>query len=146
MSTRWFLVRAVVAVVVIGLLVMGGLAIHRMGWSQGYRMGQLAVEGEDIATAPHTYYGFGYGGRPFGFGPFLCGAGLLFLLFVAVGQIFRLLAWKKVMGRGPWPMATRWHGMHGPMPPWCWYWEKPSEEKTEKAEPDAETGDAEPES
>jgi len=161
MSKKWFLVRALVALVVtgllVGLLIIGGLAIYRTGWSQGYVAGQLAAEGEDVATAPYLHYGFGYIGRPVGFAPFLFGAGLLFLLFVAVGQLFRLLAWKKVMAGRPWPPAAHWarrwhrfHGPvpHGPVPPWCWGWEKPSEEETRKAEaePNAETGAAETES
>lgn len=149
MSKSWFLVRALVALIVIGLLVVGGLAIYRTGWSQGYAAGQLAVEGEEVATTPYPHYGFGYVGRPFGFAPFLLGAGLLFLLLVAVGQLFRLLAWKKVMAGGPWPpMAMHWHRFHGPVShgptsPWCWEWEQSSEEKAERAGPDAKTSAAE---
>jgi len=159
MSKLWFLVRTVVALVVVGLLIVGGLALYRTGWSQGYVAGQLAAEGEDIATAPYPRYGFGHMGRPFGFTPFLFGAGLLFLLLVVAGQFFRLLAWRKVMAGRPWPMAAHWgrHWRrfggpmpHGPVPPWCWGWEKPSEETARKTEseagPDADIGAAEAES
>ena len=150
MSKLWFLVRTLVALIVIGSLVVGGVAIYRTGWSQGYVAGQLTAEGEDMVTAPYPHYGFGYMGRPFGFAPFLFGAGLLFLLFITVGGLIRLLAWKKVMAGGPWmttggPRGRHWNRPHGPMPPWCWGWDKASEEETKQteAEPDVETGAAE---
>ena len=147
MSKLWFLVRTVVILTVVGLLIVGGLAVYRTGWSQGYVAGQLAAEGEGVATVPYPHYGFGYTGRPFGFVPFLFGAGLLFLLLVAVGQLFRLLAWKKVMAGEPWPMAARWarpwHRFHGPVPPWCWGWEKPSGESAGEDGPEADTGKSE---
>jgi len=157
MSKLWFLVRALVVLIVIGLLIVGGVALYRAGWSQGYVAGPLAAEGEDVTTAPYPYYGFGYMARPFGFAPFLFGAGLLFLLIVTVGRLFRLLAWKRVMAGGSWPMAAHWarhwhwfHGPvpHGPMPPWCWGWEKPSGEKAKEteAEPNSETSATEAES
>ena len=152
MSRKWFLWRALAALVCVGLLTVGGLALYRAGWSQGYVAGQLGGEGEDVVAVPYPHYGFGYGyvWRPFGFAPFLLGAGLLFLLFFAASTLFRLLAWKKMMAAGgPWPVAAHWgrHWRrfggpmpHGPVPPWCWWGEMPG-----KTGPDANTGAAEAE-
>jgi hypothetical protein len=144
MSKNWFWVKALAALIIIGLLILGGLAIHRVGWSQGYKLGQLAAGGEKSATVPYAAYGFRYSGL------FLT-IGLLLLLLIVVGKIFRFWAWKTI--GGPWMMAhgpqgeywakhwaRHWHRPHGPMPPWCWDWEEPDEEK---AKPDAETGAAE---
>jgi len=133
MSKKWFVVRALATLIIISLLILGGFAIHRIGWLQGYRMGQLAASSERSMTVP---YSFGYPGL------FLA-VGLILLLLVVIGKFLRLLIW------GPWAMACgpkgahwarHWRRPHGPMPPWCWGWEEPSKEK---AEPDADTGAAE---
>jgi len=143
MSKTRFLVVPLAALIIIGLLILGGLAIHRIGWSEGYRMGQLAAGDKEGAVVPYAPYGFGHAG------PFLT-VGLLLLLLIVIGKFFRLWAWRMVgqpwmMARGPkgehW--ARHWHRPHGPMPPWCWGWEEPSEAKTGKAGPDAEAGAAE---
>jgi hypothetical protein len=147
MSKIRFLVVPLAVLIIVGLLILGGLAVHRIGWAEGYRMGQLAAGGEEGAVAP---YGFDYRGL------FLT-IGLLLLLLIVIGKFFRFWAWKTVggpwmMAGGPWKMASalkgerwarHWHRPHGPVSPWCWGWEEPSEEKAEKAEPDAETGAAE---
>ena len=44
MSKKWLVWRALAALIIIGLLVVGGLAVHYMGWSEGYAAGQLAAE------------------------------------------------------------------------------------------------------
>jgi len=147
MSKTRFLVVSLAALIIIGLLILGGLAIHRIGWSQGYKVGQLAAGVEEGATVPYGAYGFRYSGL------FLT-VGLVLLLLIVVGRFFRFWAWK--MAWGPWmmaggprgerwarPHARHWHRPHGPMPPWYWGWEEPSEEKAERAEPDIETGTAE---
>jgi hypothetical protein len=147
MSKAKFLVVSLAALIIIGLVILGGLAIHRIGWSQGYKVGQLAAGSEEGAAVPYGPYGFRYSGL------FLT-IGLLLLLLIVVGKFFRFWAWKMAWGPsrtawGPWMMAhgprgerwaRHWHRPHGPMPPWGWDWEEPSEEK---AEPDAETGTAE---
>jgi hypothetical protein len=147
MSKKWFLVKALAALIIIGLLILGGLAVHRIGWSQGYKVGQLAAGSEQGATVPYAAYGFGYSGM------FLT-VGLLILLLIVIGKSLRFWAWKMawgpwMMAGGPWKMgsgprgehwARHWHRPHGPMPPWCWGWEEPSEEK---AEPDAGTSETE---
>jgi len=151
MSRKWSLVVAVTVVVLIGLLILGGLAIHRIGWVEGYRVGQLAVGGEGGTVVPYGPYGFG------GPGLFLPVV-LIILLLVVVGKFFRFWAWR--MAGGPWAMAGwprggdwshHWHGPRGPMPrgpvpPWCRGWEEPSEGKGEKAETDGESSSAEAES
>ena len=148
---------ALAALIVFGCLVIGGFAVYRSGQSQGYMMGRLSASGDDGAIAPYAPYGFGYPSRHSSFAPFLCSAGLFVLLLVAAGKFFRFRAWKAAGGpegerwARHWPFgkapsrhgAQDWHRRHGPMPPWCWGWEKPPEEKAEEAEPDAETGDAE---
>jgi len=145
MSKIRFLVVSLAALIIIGLLILGGLAIHRIGWSQGYKVGQLVAGSEEGATVAYGPYGFGYSGL------FLT-IGLLLLLLVVIGKFFRFWAWKMawepwMMAGRPWKMAhgpkgehwaRHWHRPHGPMPPWCWGWEEPSEEKAEKAEPDGE--------
>lgn len=139
MSKTRFLIVPLAALIMVCLLILGGFAIHRIGWSQGYRMGQLVAGDECAAKVPYAPYGLGFPGL------FLT-VGLLFLLLVVVGKFFRFWAWKTF--GGPWMMthgprseywAKRWHRYHGPMPPWFWGWEEPPE----KAEPDTETGAAE---
>lgn len=146
MSKKWFLWRALAALICVGLLIAGGLAIHYLSWSRGYAAGQLATPGEEGATLPYLPHGFDHSGHPFAF---MFGAGLLFkilllfLLFGVIGKVFRGFAWG--MAGGPWLMgahrASHWHRHHGPMPPWCWDWEKSSEET--QTEPDVKTGDTE---
>jgi hypothetical protein len=152
MSTKWFLWRAlgtlVVVILLAGLLTVGGIAAYRTGWSQGYATGQLAVEREESEVMPtaRPY-------APYGLSTGLIGIGLFLLLLVVIGKIFRWLTWRTVMTTGgPWPTGAHPHHWsrhwrhdprrYGPVPPWCWDWEGPSEEKP-KAEPDAETGAAE---
>lgn len=145
MSHKRFLTAVLAAVLVVGLLIVGGSAIRQSAWSQGYMMGQLAAGG-DGAVAPYAPYG--YPGRFFGYSSSLCGVGplftlgLLFLLFVVVGKAFRFWAWKKVSGpegeRWAKHWAEHWRRHHGHRPPWCW-----DQEKAEQAEPDAGAGDAE---
>ena len=143
MLKKRFWVAPLAALVVVSLLfILGGFAIHRLSWSQGYRMGQLAAGGEGVTAVPYGLHGFGYPG------PFIT-IGLLFLLLMVMGKIFRFCVWR--IAGGPWMMASgpkgahwarHWHRPHGPMPPWCWGWEQPSEEKAEQAEPGAESGTA----
>lgn len=101
------------ALIIVDLLILGGFAIHRISWSQGYRMGQLAVGGGGDAVVPYAPYGFG---RP---GLFFT-VGLLFLLLIAIGKFLRFWAWKMAGGPMGRYWARHWHRPHGPMPPWCW--------------------------
>jgi hypothetical protein len=146
MSKTRFWVVPLAALIVVALLILGGFAIHHISWSQGYRMGQLATGGEGVAVVPYAPYGFGRSGL-------FVTIGLIFLLLIVMGKVFRFWAWKTVggpwvMAHGPWMMAggakdadwaRRWHRFHGPVPPWWWGWEKPSEEKPEQPGSDAES-------
>jgi len=156
MSKKWFLAKAVVTLVVVGLLAMGGFAVYRTSWSQGYAAAQLGAEGEEGTTTP---WSFDYPGRPFGFTPRPFGAGLLvtvtlaLLFFAVIGKLIRFIVWGPAWRfgvAGPrfrrgagWHSAARWHRMHGPVPPWCWGWEEPHEEQTGAVEPEADTGKSE---
>ena len=139
MRKRFWVVPLAALIIVSLLVILGGFAIHRISWSQGYRMGQLTAGGEGIAAVPYAPYGFGH--HP---GLFIT-VGLIFLLLVVIGRFFRFCAWR--MAGGPrmmsGAMARHWHRPHGPMPPWCWGWEKPPAEKAEQAGPDAESDTAE---
>ena len=123
--------------VVIGLLIGGSWAIHRIGWTEGYAVGMGAAAGK-VTAVPYAPTGLSY------LGLFLT-AGLAFLLLVTVtGKLLGLLAFKTVAG--PWmrahsplrgPMgpngerwAKHWHGHPHHVPPWCWGGEPPAEEKS----------------
>jgi hypothetical protein len=121
-SRNWFVWRAVAAVVLIGLLVGGGFAIHRLGWSQGYAAAELTAQGEEMPTPPLAPPGW----RPIGFarGGLLVSIllGLLFLAFV--GRLLRIIMWGAMAGP-----VMGWHAMggsrrhprhwmHGQVPPW----------------------------
>ncbi len=151
MSKRRFLWRGLAALIFVGLLIAGSLAIYYLGWSQGYVTSQPMPEGEGGAPWPYLPRGSGNMGRPFAFA--MCTGlmfklGMLILLFCIIGKIFRFFTWG--MAGGPWMTGRRrgrrWHRHHhqgpppyphGPMPPWCWDWEKSSDEETGDAESDA---------
>lgn len=155
MSKKWILWRVLATLLLAGLLIAGGVATYYAGWSRGHAVSQVAVEGEEGVTLPYPTRDFGRIGRPLAFMPFLFGAGLLFkialgLVFLAVvGKLVRFIVWGaafRPMMCGPGPMrgprAARWHRrrhVHGPMPPWCWDWDKPFEDETE---PDTDKAEA----
>jgi hypothetical protein len=151
-NKNWFLWRALASLVLVGLLIAGGLAIHYAGWSRGYQAGQLATEGEGAATPPYLPHA----GQPIGFTPYLFGAGpllrvaLLLLFLVIAGKLIRFIMWgvacRSAMAgpwmAGPWTghwqhaywrRAARWHRAHGPVPPWGW-WDVPPDEETEETD------------
>ena len=86
MSKKWIVWRVVATLLLVGLLIAGGVAAYRAGWSQGYGAGQATAGGEEGATLPYPSPGWGRIGRPLAFMPFLFGAGLLFKL--ALGLVF----------------------------------------------------------
>ena len=129
MSKKWFWMRALVMLVIVGLLAVGGVALYRAGWSQGYVAGQV-VEGEEGAMASP---GLGYPGWHLS-GPFMFGAvfkvGLLLLFLAVIAKMLRFVLWgpawrfgmagprfRRIAG---WHHAAHWQRMHGPVPPWCW--------------------------
>ncbi len=148
MFHRRFAGAALTVLILVGLLVAGGSAIHRSGWTQGYMMGRLSAG--DEAAVPFMPYG--YPGRGFGLSHSLCCVGplltigLLFLLLIMAGKFFRFRAWKLADGPKGKDWAKHWHRHHGTKPPWHWWgWDESSEEESEAAAPEAETGDAEAE-
>ena len=129
--------------IVIGLLMLGGFAIYRISWLEGYRMGQLVADGmADGKLVPYAAYQPGCGGL-------LVTLGALFLLLLVLGKLFRFWAWKTAWGPGRgagesererWVRHWHAHRPHGPTPPWCWGWEEPAGEKAEEPQPGADTG------
>jgi hypothetical protein len=128
MRRRGFFVRFMMALVLIAVLALGGMALFRGGWAQGYQAGALAagsVESEALPVVP--YYG-GLARQPFmpGFGyPFLAcflGFGFFMLVFFLIGGIFR-----------PWRWAGHHHkgwGYGRKRPPWARDWEEHHKEST----------------
>ncbi len=165
MSRKSFFWRALGALVVLGLLagslIVGGAAIHRISWSQGYAAGQMAEGGEESNVIPKMppymhYRGHGYPSRGFGLGS-LFAIGMFFLLLVMIGKVFRWMIFGKAMMHGGrwakgtrhphhWGKRRRWRHGHprhcGPVPPWCWDCEQAPEEQAdeEQSEADVETG------
>ena len=156
MSKRGFLWRTLAMLVLVGLVIAGGFAVHYLAWSRGYAAGQLAEGGEEVEMPPYLPHGFGYYGRP---ASFMFGAGMLFkcllglIFFAVVCKLIRFVVWGAAFGPamcGPWPKhlhrghwrrARRWrrrHWMHGPpLPPWFWDWdedEEDAEEDTDETE------------
>lgn len=141
--TRLVLV-PLIMVILIGLLIGGGWAVHRIGWSEGYAAGVRAAAGE-VTVVPYAPAGVGRVAL------FLA-AGLAFLVFVAfVGKLLRLWAFGAMMGPwmmsgGPWknapvgPNGEYWAShrrhFHRHVPPW-WCWEHPSDEGGEVREDSA---------
>ncbi len=93
-----FLLRFLLALLIIGGLVAGGVALYRTGYAQGYQTAAMVLA-NNKAAAPGVppvmpYYGYGY---PFvyhwGFGfPFffpLIGIGFFLLFFFLIGGLFR---------------------------------------------------------
>jgi hypothetical protein len=73
----------------------------------------------------------------------------LVALIVGIGKCFRFRAWKMADGQG----GEHWRRTHSPMfhrrkfhkhkPPWRRDWQRPFEEESREAEPDAEANAAE---
>jgi hypothetical protein len=135
---------ALVVLIVIVLLVLGGNALRQAAWRDGYMMGRLAAGGEAGAALPYGYPGFpGY--SPFsGWGTLLV---LLFLGLLAFGVLrhVRHRAWR--MAGGPQQGAgeagaERGSWWHHSMRHWCGAAEQPAEGppepgKEEQKEPPA---------
>jgi len=153
MSRTRFLSTPLAALIIVGLLIMGGLAISRISWAEGYKTGLLAAGLADGAGVPYIPGSRGFGVPGFwgpSFGGLIITLGLIFVLFLVAGKFFRFWAWNAAWGPGTMARGTKgehwarhWHQHrpHGPMPPWCWGWEEPSEEKPEEPEPGIDTGD-----
>ena len=123
-----FLFRFLMALVLIGVLVAGGVALYRGAFAQGYQVGAAAVRsaapavpGTQVVPAPYYgyppfAYGYGYGFRPFfPFGPLL-GIGFFLLFIFFIGGLFRFgmrRHWAAGGYGGPGGMGFG-HGPHSP--------------------------------
>jgi hypothetical protein len=125
---NWLIWLAMAVVVLIGLLVAGGFAVHRLGWSQGYGAAELTAQGEEAPTPPLAPPGW----RPVGFarGGLLVALLLGLLFFAFIGKLLRVIMWGAMAGPamcwhargGSWRHPRHW--MHGPMPPWYGPWDE----------------------
>lgn len=136
MSRTPFAIAPIVLLIVVGLLLGGGLAIHQIGWWEGYQAAHLA---DGAAASPPMSYGFG------GWGLFVS-LGVAFLLILIVGRLLRAWAWTSAwrqwcgpdapaaMGGecffGPWAGHHHRHHPHPPVPPWCAGWHRPHTAET----------------
>lgn len=133
-----FVMVALVAVLLVGLVLAGVSGAQRSAWFEGYMMGQLVAAGSDGAVSPAAYLPYVYGHRGFGFGGFLfllVGGGVLFLIFsrLAMGR-----------HRG-WAME---HGQHGGQGsehfgPWMRHFDEWCREQKARAEGEQQ-GEAQP--
>jgi len=141
-----FLFRFLFALLLIGLLAVGGMALFRSGYTQGYQVGALAASAASKGTTPPLpaygyppmglYPGYGYPmyGSPFGL---FFGIGLFVLFLFMIGGIFRMMAWR------------HWAGAHGSEfkgpdfgpggPPWHRHWHEYSVSHPEKGPESVET-------
>jgi hypothetical protein len=129
-----FLFRFLLALLLIGVLVGGGMALYRSGWAQGYQTGAVTAAGQSqgaqvapsAPAVPGPYYayppfayGYGYGFHPFfPFGPLL-GIGFFLLFFFVIGGLFRFgmhRHWAAGGQGGP----GGWGFGHGPHSPQDW--------------------------
>lgn len=151
MYRKWFILGPLVALVVIAALIMGGMAVYRVGWTRGSLSSPVEDGGEGGVLVPPMPFGFRHPGRVFGFSPLWFGMGLAFrfgmllLVFGVIARLFFFRQWRMAgVPRGR-RWAGCWHPPYGPGAPWHWHW-PPEEEEPEKAEPTAESEDAEVES
>jgi hypothetical protein len=145
MSRTRFLLLPLVMLVIIALLIGGGWAVHRVGWTEGYAVGTGVATG-GTSVVPYAPVGLSY------LALFLM-AGLAFLVLITLtGKLLCLWAFSSIAGpwairHGPWKAPVGPHGeqcgsywrsfhRHGPAP-W-WGWEQADEEKSGDAEPGAE--------
>lgn len=125
-----FFVRFLALLLLLALLAIGGVALYRLGFSQGYAQAALAAEGQPQQISPALPWYPGAFPPAFGYFPFLplgvvIGWGLL--LFLTLGALFRVASFSHPYwahpGAGPYP--GRPHGFpHWATPPWAN--EKPS--------------------
>lgn len=138
MSKSSLVLLPLMLVVVAGLLITGGWAIHRIGWTEGYAVGTGVAAGQ-MSSVPYAPTGLSYVGL------FLT-AGLAFLVLMAfMSKLIGLWAFRTFAG--PWMTAHRpavgpsgpngerwakdWHRFHRHVPPWWWGWEQPESVKDE---------------
>ncbi len=112
-----FLFRFLLALLIIGGLVAGGVAIYHLGWAQGYQTSVLLSNKSPLPAAPY----YGYPIMPFypAFGfPFffpLFGIGFFLLFLFMIGGLLRFGMHRRWAEHSH---AGHWQGHGGP-----WGWE-----------------------
>jgi predicted alpha/beta hydrolase len=117
-----------ISLVLLAVLALGGYAIYRTSWSQGYQAGQRVVAG---GVAPAVSY-------PVDASGLLLTIGIVLVLLFVVGKILRAMFWLS-LGTG---MAAGWkrdwQRYHHPRSlrraPWCYGWEEEPQKDTEASE------------
>jgi len=133
-----FFWRALLGLLLIGLLAAGGAALFRAGWFEGFQAASIAAASgaESSPPAPFYYPYWGYGPRfsPFGFVGLL---GMIFLFFILFGGLFRMWGWRH------YAMHAKWE--HGEAPPWVKEWKERHTQRSEgTAPPQAEAPGSDP--
>lgn len=157
MFRRRFLWVPVVGLILIGLLVAGGFAVHQLAWSRGYAMGQAAGVEEGEALVRPSPFAWGHPGRYYGYSPLGSGLGIVVMLFLAIlafGFFCKICGFVMWMLMGPrvrryrtaWRRPRRWHPHHGFPPHWHWDWEEADDDAAQDAEPAKDAEAEEPES
>ena len=129
MKSPRFFPAVLTVLVIVGLLWLGGSAIYRSGWSQGFVMGQLAAKGDGATALPYMAYGSGFGpGLGSGVG-FLGACLFAFFLFALAGLALKFIGfrrWAMTGHRNVPPDAEhiqRWAehwSQHAGRKPWWW--------------------------
>lgn len=118
MNGKWIF-KTIFAMVIIAGLVIGGVALYQLGFSQGAMTTLALPEGGEELVAPgrFMYPGWHFGPRAglLGLFPLLfCFGGFFFLMVMfAFGFVFRRRAWKR---HGPGRHHEYWK--HHGQPPW----------------------------
>jgi len=140
---------ALIAIMILGFMFMGGRSRSQSTWMEGYMMGQLSAGEESDALPFYGHRGFmGGGSHRLGSlipmllcGGFLLMLGLICLPLMFFGMFFGRKRWGHLGGQAGKKWAKHWkkHRHFGPRPPWCWdeddQDDQEPEEKEEPAEP-----------
>ena len=122
MRRRGFFIRFILALVLIAVLAIGGMALFRGGWSQGYQAGVIAANSAESEALPVVPFYGGLARYPytpgFGFPLLACflGIGFFLLVFFLFGAIFRPWGWAGHHHRG-WRYGRK-------RPPWARGWDE----------------------
>lgn len=131
--------RIAAAVLLIGVLAVGGWMVFRAGQAQGYAMGasQVAAQVDDGQPVTPVYPGYYDDFRPQFFFPAFPLSGLLWFLFLffVISGLFRMILWGR-FGPRPYPGGWRggpWYHYHHHYP---WWSEPPAEGESAEKKPE----------
>jgi flagellar basal body-associated protein FliL len=122
---------SIISLVLMAVLGLGGYAIYRTSWTQGYQAGQRVVASGIAPAVPGAVDASGL----------LLTIGIILVLLFVVGKILRTMFWLS-LGSG---MATGWRRdwqrYHHPhsfrRAPWCYGWDEDSQKDAEAPEQSA---------